>query len=85
MCSLGLLYENGLDGLEKNELEAVKWYKKSAEAGDLKAMFNLAAMYENGKGGLTANREEAIAWYRKASTLGDVKAKSALKRLRASK
>ena len=37
---LGLAYYNG-DGVEKNYAEAVRWWRKAAEQGSLKAQYNL--------------------------------------------
>ena len=47
--TLGYLYADGL-GVEKNNTEAVKWYRKAAEQGYAGAQANLGVMYENGRG-----------------------------------
>jgi TPR repeat protein len=46
---LGWRYDNGLD-VEKDEFEAVKWFRKAAEQGDVNAQYNLSVCYENGQG-----------------------------------
>ena len=46
---LGNRYANG-KGVEKDEVEAVKWYLKAAEQGDDFAQFNLSLCYAKGKG-----------------------------------
>lgn len=65
---LGYLYETG-SGLEKNEEEAVKWYKKAAEQGYAKAQFNLAKQYALGHG-VEQNDQEAMQWYLAAAKQG---------------
>ena len=47
MFALGTLYDDGL-GVKRNDAEAIKWYKKAAELGNVDAMTNLGIMYENG-------------------------------------
>jgi TPR repeat protein len=39
-CALGTCYENG-SGVALDTAEAVKWYKRAAEAGNAEAQFNL--------------------------------------------
>ena len=67
--NLGLMYEQGI-GVDKNENEAIVWYRKSAVQGNVFAQYNLAVLYENGRG---AAVDFALAneWYRKASVQGD--------------
>lgn len=45
---LGYCYEKGI-GIEKNEIEAVKWYTLAAEQGHSEAKYKLAQIYENKK------------------------------------
>ncbi len=45
MNLLGLCYELGQGGLERNIPEAIKWYKNSTELGNLDAAVNLAGFY----------------------------------------
>ena len=40
MLNLGVAYMKG-EGVEKNEVEGNKLFRKAAEQGDTKAMFNL--------------------------------------------
>lgn len=53
--------------LEKAEQygEALKWYRKAAEQGHVRAQTNLGVMYAEGRGA-TKNDEEAAKWYSKA-------------------
>ena len=39
--NIGLIYEQGLDGIEKNPNKAYEWYKKSAAQGNQRAKFNI--------------------------------------------
>ena len=66
---LGLRYYLG-DGVEKNLVEAVKWY---AQQGSASAQFNLGLRYYLGDG-VEKNLVEAVKWYRKAAQQGDVDA-----------
>ena len=65
--------------------EAVKWYRKAAEQGHVKAQFNLGVMYANGqvvidippvlswmysRQVVTPDYKEAVKWYRKAAEQG---------------
>ena len=47
--ALGFLYSKG-DGVPKDLVQAVFWYRKSAEQGNAVAQNSLGAMYENGNG-----------------------------------
>lgn len=65
----GLLCERGVE-VVKDDVEAVRWYRKSAEWGYAEGMYNLARMYSNGKG-VTADDVEAIRWYQRAASAGN--------------
>ena len=59
--NIGYLYETGL-GVEKDELEAVKWYEKAVANGCLYGLRNLAHCYYDGIG-MEADYEEAYDLY----------------------
>ena len=61
----GNCYQYG-QGVEKNKVEAVKWYRKAAEQKYAIAQRNLGVCYEYGKG-VEKNEIEAVKWYRKAA------------------
>ena len=42
--NIGLIYEQGLSGVEKNPNKAYEWYKKSAAQGNQRAKFNIEYM-----------------------------------------
>ena len=46
---LGSVYQTG-NGVPKDEVEAVKWYRKAADQGNASAQANLGACYEEGRG-----------------------------------
>ena len=69
---LGVMYAFG-QGVPKNDLEAVKWYRKAAEQGYAKAQYNLGVCSDFGRG-LPKDNAEAVRWYRKAAGQGHAKA-----------
>ncbi|WP_112478228.1 tetratricopeptide repeat protein [Vibrio variabilis] len=62
------MYAKGL-GIEKNDDEAVKWYRRSAENGYAYGQRNLAYKYSLGEG-VELDNVEAYAWASVASTNG---------------
>ena len=60
---LALGYSYGL-GVERNDAEAVKWYRKAAEQGIAEAQFKLGVCYADGRG-VRPDYTEACKWYRK--------------------
>jgi TPR repeat protein len=67
-------------GVEKNELEAFKWYCMAAQQGLVQAQFNLGVMYENGRG-VEKNELEACKWLQMAADQGLREAQWALRRV----
>ena len=61
--SLGQLYF-----LEKNYNEAMKWFRKAADNGDVSAQQCLGLCYKDGYN----NYDEAMKWFRKAADQGDM-------------
>eukprot|EP00729_Bicosta_minor_P017662 gene17662-biopygen9417 len=66
--SLGYRYGTG-EGVEKDHVEAVKWYRKAAEAGFADAQYNLGNMHRTGFG-VEQDHVEAAKWFRKAAEAG---------------
>lgn len=58
--------------------KAHQWFLKSAEAGSVIGMFNVATQYYAG-GGIPKNREKAYYWIRKAAKNGSPFAKDMMK------
>ena len=71
--NLGLSYANGL-GVTKDEVEAVKWYRKAAEKGNAEAQLNLGVMYANGLG-VEEDDVEAYKWFLLSGAQGTEQAK----------
>ncbi|MCL2459301.1 MAG: sel1 repeat family protein [Desulfobulbus sp.] len=60
-------------GVVQNNAEAVKWYSKAAQQGDVRAQYNLGSMYAIGQG-VERDYAEAIKWFRMAAEQGDANA-----------
>lgn len=65
---LGQIFLNG-EGLEKNEVEALRWLQKSAESNNADAVAMIGIMHFHGDG-VPANKEKAIEYYKRAIKLG---------------
>src|SRR5205814_1095803 len=64
--TLGAVFYFGDLGLAKDEVEAVKWYRKAAEQNLASAQYNLGNCYREGRG-VPKDAVEAVGWYRKAA------------------
>ncbi len=62
-------YYLGRNGCFRNYAEAVRWYRKAAEQGDVAAQYKLGCCYETGAG-VVEDKTEAVRWYRKAAEQG---------------
>lgn len=58
----------------QNELEALTWLIKAADAGDPTAKSRLGEYYSLGKGGVQKNQARAVQYYKDAATTGIVTA-----------
>jgi hypothetical protein len=67
--NLGLKYQFGR-GVAENASEAFKWYKKSAELGNVSAEAKACALYYSGIG-VSKDTYEAIKWCQKAAEAGN--------------
>lgn len=67
--ALGLMYANG-QGVPRDDVQAVAWYRKAADQGDSTAQVDLALAYEKGRG-VRKDKSEAEKWLKKASEQGD--------------
>jgi len=65
---LGVMYHQG-NGVTKDILQAVNWYRKAGDQGEAAAQFNLAMMYINGDG-VPKDAVQAAAWDRRAAEQG---------------
>jgi hypothetical protein len=66
---LGFRYANG-DGVPKNVSEAVKWWRKAAEQGQVDSQYMLGATYIDGDEGIPKDYAEALNWNKKAAAKG---------------
>ena len=62
---LGFRYEQG-KGVAKDQMEAVKWFRKAAEQNFADAQNSLGVCYANGEG-VGKDQAEAVKWFRKAA------------------
>jgi localization factor PodJL len=66
---LGVLYENGGAGVEKDQAEGRRWTVRAAANGDARGMHNLALDYYEGVGG-PQSATVAAEWFQRAAELG---------------
>ena len=66
---LGLIYEEGLGGLPRDEEAALGWYERAARFGLSPAQNNLAGMYAEGRG-VARDPARAVALWRQAAAAG---------------
>ena len=67
--NLGVCYRDG-NGVSKDSVEAVKWFRKAADQGDAEAQNNLGDCYYDGEGVLK-DPVEAVKWYKKSAEQGN--------------
>jgi TPR repeat protein len=67
---LGYRYARGTNGVAKDNVEAVKWFRKAAEQGNSDGQYNLGVMYQNGWG-VEKDYVQAVNWFRKAAEQGN--------------
>lgn len=60
-----------------NDVEALQWYTRAANAGEPKSMYRLGLMYADGRG-TQRDDVEAVRWYRKAADAGNAIAMNAI-------
>ena len=73
---LGKLYSLG-KGVEANDAEAVKWFRRSAERWNAAAQFNLGMAYYHGRG-VEKDERQAILWFQKSAAQGFAEAQYSL-------
>jgi TPR repeat protein len=72
---LGLKYQKGSFGIEKNYQQAMFWYRKAAEQGDASAEYYLGDIFFMGGYGLERDYQQSLFWFRQAAEHGYVYAK----------
>ena len=73
---LGAMYDTG-SGVPQDDAEAVKWYRRAADHGDVLPSSMLGVMYDDGRG-VPQDYAEALKWYRRAADQGDAAAQYSL-------
>jgi TPR repeat protein len=72
---MGILYYDGIESfLERDETKAKKYFEDAADAGNAKAMYNLAKHFVLGYYPTDWQENEAKKWYEKAAFLGNADA-----------
>jgi len=77
--TLAHLYSKGLGGVERNIMRAVSWFRRSAEAGHVDSMYDLAMILHDGELANT-NTDESFYWLKKSADMGHADAQYALGR-----
>lgn len=70
---LGRLYETG-KGVPQDYNEAVGWYTRAADLGNIKAMLKLAVVQREGLPGIPPNLQSSTSWLQRAAEMGSVPA-----------
>jgi TPR repeat protein len=71
--NIGLIYQNGGYGIEKDEKEAFKWYLEGVQRGNATAQYNIANRYRNGDG-VDKDNLKAFEWMLQSAQQGYVHA-----------
>ncbi|MCH2211043.1 MAG: sel1 repeat family protein [Fuerstiella sp.] len=74
---IGFWYTIGQGGVQIDDVEALKWYRRAADQGLAKAQFTVGQMYSSGEGA-TKDEVEALKWYRSAADQGHAQAQFTL-------
>jgi uncharacterized protein len=74
---LAIRYTSG-NGVSKDNLEAVKWFRKSAESGHAMAQVTLGLNCSDGRRGVKEDPAQAVDWFRKAANQGNANGHSEL-------
>lgn len=67
--NLGVIYQNGGEGLPKDEKEAALWYEKAAKQGHILAQYNFGLMYAKGQH-VPQSFTLAFSWFEQAAMHG---------------
>lgn len=78
--ALSQIYEDGSNGVEKDDTVAAYWYRKAADSGSAFAQWQLAQMLQKGRG-VDQNDVEARLWYGKSADQGNLFAQTSLAKM----
>lgn len=71
--ALGRLYETG-KGVPQDNNEAIGWYTRAADLGNIKAMLKLAVIQREGLPGVPPDLASSTSWLQRAAEMGSVPA-----------
>ena len=71
MVNLGSSYIYGLNGVDADKEEAVKWLKKAVDLGDTEAYRFLGMVYSDSDDPEFYDFDEALKWYQKGAEMDD--------------
>ena len=74
--NLGNMYYSG-EGVTKDNVKAMEWYRKAAAQGNTTAQNSLGSMYYSGEG-VTKDNVKAVEWWSKAAAQGNTTAQNNL-------
>ena len=77
--ALADLYQSG-EGIQKDDVEAVRWLRAAAAQGETGAAYKLANAYKIGQG-VPASKIDAYCWFVLASDAGDDRSEEQIKEL----
>ena len=63
--------------MQRDDAEAVRWYRRAADQGDALAQYHLGNTYAEGTG-VSQDYAEAVRWYRLAADQGDARSQFSL-------
>ena len=66
------------NGVAKDDAEALKWFRKSAESGHAMAQVTMGLIYREGSRGMKHDAAQAVDWFRKAANQGNANGQSEL-------
>ena len=67
---LGSMYEQGVGGVSQNHEEAMRWFRKSADAEFYWAQNNIGCAFRDGGQGVDVDYQKAREWFGKAAAQG---------------
>lgn len=66
---LGYCYAEGL-GTKQSDADAVKWYRKAADNGNVTGQYNMGVVHHKAMHGLPQDNVEALRWFKMAAAQG---------------
>ena len=73
LVNMAYIYRNGVNGVQQDKNEALKWYLRAAERGHANSQAYVGHAYLTGNG-IEIDKRKAAMWLEKASAQGDTSA-----------